>query len=74
MPLILNVTALTISDAIVILGIILAINLAVMTACAALSGSASRWFRTPARLRSLNRVSGGAIFGTGLAIAASAAR
>lgn len=74
MPLILDVTALTMSAAIIILGIILAINLTVMTGYAALSGGASRWFRTPARLRWLNRVSGGAIVGTGVAIAWSDSR
>ncbi len=74
MPLLLDLTRLTMPAAITVLGIIFAINLAVMTGYAALSSGASRWFRTPARLRWLNRVSGGAFVGTGVAIASLGSR
>ncbi len=69
MPLLLDVSALAVSGAGVIIGVVFAINLVTMSAYAALSGGASGWFQTPARLRWMNRVAGGAMAGTGVVIA-----
>lgn len=70
MPLILDLSQLTPARAAVLVGIVLAVNVAVMGGCALLAGEASRWFRTPKRMRLLNRVAGGTMVGTGALVAA----
>ncbi len=70
MPLLLDVPSLTLADSALIAATVFTINLVVMSAYAAMAGGASRWFRTPKRLRLMNRVAGGAMIGAGAAIAA----
>lgn len=69
MPLLLDLADLTLSAAAAILAIVLATNLLVMSGYGVAAGSAQRWFRTPRRLRWMNRLGGGAMIGTGAAIA-----
>ena len=70
MPLILDLADLTPSAAAAILAIVLSTNLAVMSGYGVAAGSAQRWFRTPRRLRWMNRLGGGAMIGTAAAITA----
>lgn len=70
MPLILDMHALSITDALIIMATVFLINVAVMSSYAAMAGGASRWLRTPSRLRVVNRVAGATMIGAGAAIAA----
>lgn len=70
MPLILDVAALGRAEIAAVLAIVAVVNLVVMTACGRFAGGASRWLRTPARMRWVNRVGAGAMVGTGAVIAA----
>ncbi|WP_342361189.1 LysE family translocator [Terrarubrum flagellatum] len=70
MPLILDMHALTLVDSLIIIATVFTINLVVMGFYAHLAGGASRWLRSPSRLRIVNRVAGAAMIGTGAAIAA----
>lgn len=69
MPLILDLEHLTVGDAAVVVGIVFTVNIVIMTSYAVLSGGLSRWLRTQARLRWVNRIAGGALIGTGAIIA-----
>lgn len=70
MPILIDVAALTLRDAAVVMAIVFAVNIVTMGVYALLAGGASGWFRTPGRLRLLNRLAGGAMVGTGAVIAA----
>lgn len=70
MPLIIDLRLLDMRGAVAILAIIWTVNVAVMSAYALLSGRGSAWFRTPSRVRLLNRVGGGSMVGAAAIVAA----
>jgi threonine/homoserine/homoserine lactone efflux protein len=70
MPLILDLETMTFADGLLVVAVVIGVNIATMGVYAALSGRASSWFRTPTRMRLMNRFAGGALIGTGALIAA----
>jgi threonine/homoserine/homoserine lactone efflux protein len=70
MPLILNLDTLTFVDGLLVVAVVISVNILTMGAYAALAGRASGWFRTPRRMRLMNRFAGSAMIGTGALIAA----
>ena len=70
MPLILNLDTMTFADGLLVVLVVITVNILTMGTYAALAGRASGWFRTPRRLRLMNRVAGSAMIGTGALIAA----
>lgn len=69
MPLVVDLRELDLEASMLVLAIVFVVNLAVMSGYALLSGGASRWFRTPQRLRWMGRVAGGTMIGTGALVA-----
>jgi len=69
MPLLLDLSSLTLLDAGVVIGIVFTINTVTMGFYGLLSGQASSWFRTPSRVRWINRIAGSAMVGTAALIA-----
>jgi len=70
MPLILNLNTLTFADGLLVVVVVISVNILTMSLYAALAGRAAGWFRTPRRMRLMNRFAGGAMIGTGALIAA----
>jgi threonine/homoserine/homoserine lactone efflux protein len=70
MPLILDLNTMTFADGLLVIAVVISVNIVIMGAYAALAGRASGWFRTPRRMRLMNRFAGGAMIGTGALIAA----
>ncbi|CDX18037.1 conserved membrane hypothetical protein [Mesorhizobium sp. ORS 3324] len=70
MPLILDLKAMTFADGLLVVMVVIGVNIATMGIYAALAGRASGWFRTPGRMRLMNRFAGGAMIGTGALIVA----
>ena len=70
MPLILNLDTLTFVDGLLVVATVISVNILTMGVYAALAGRASGWFRTPKRMRLMNRFAGSAMIGTGALIAA----
>jgi threonine/homoserine/homoserine lactone efflux protein len=70
MPLILNLNTMTFADGLVVVVVVISVNILTMGLYAALAGRASGWFRTPRRMRLMNRFAGSAMIGTGALIAA----
>jgi len=70
MPLILDLNTMTFADGLLVIAVVISVNIVTMGAYAALAGRASGWFRTPRRMRLMNRFAGGAMIGTGALIAA----
>ena len=70
MPLILNLDTLTFADGLLVVAVVITVNIVTMGVYAALAGRASGWFRTPRRMRLMNRFAGSAMIGTGALIAA----
>ena len=70
MPLILNLNTMTLADGLLVVAVVISVNILTMGIYAALAGRASGWFRTPRRMRLMNRFAGGAMIGTGALIAA----
>jgi threonine/homoserine/homoserine lactone efflux protein len=70
MPLILNLNTMTFADGVLVVAVVISVNILTMGFYAALAGRASGWFRTPSRMRLMNRFAGGAMIGTGALIAA----
>ncbi|UVK37063.1 LysE family translocator [Mesorhizobium sp. AR10] len=70
MPLILDLNTMTLADGLLVVAVVVSVNIVTMGVYAALSGRASGWFRTPRRMRLMNRFAGGAMIGTGALIAA----
>ncbi|BAV45493.1 lysine transporter LysE [Mesorhizobium sp. 113-1-2] len=70
MPLILNLDTLTFVDGLLVVAAVISVNIITMGVYAALAGRASGWFRTPKRMRLMNRFAGSAMIGTGALIAA----
>lgn len=70
MPLILNLNAMTLADGLLVVAVVISVNILTMGIYAALAGRASGWFRTPRRMRLMNRFAGSAMIGTGALIAA----
>ena len=70
MPLILNLNTLTFADGLLVVAVVISVNILTMGLYAALAGRASGWFRTPRRMRLMNRFAGSAMIGTGALIAA----
>ena len=70
MPLILDLNTMTLADGLLVVAVVISVNIVTMGAYAALAGRASNWFRTPRRMRLMNRFAGGAMIGTGALIAA----
>ncbi|ESX86440.1 MULTISPECIES: LysE family translocator [unclassified Mesorhizobium] len=70
MPLILNLDTMTFADGLLVVAVVVGANMLTMGIYAALAGRASGWFRTPERMRLMNRFAGSAMIGTGALIAA----
>lgn len=70
MPLILDVSTLSAFDIAVIMMVVFGVNSLTMGTYAVLAGTSSRWFRSAAAMRALNRTAGGAMIGTGVFVAA----
>ncbi|UCI05597.1 LysE family translocator [Mesorhizobium sp. B1-1-8] len=70
MPLILNLDTMTLADGLLVVLVVISVNILTMGVYAALAGRASGWFRTPRRMRLMNRLAGSAMIGTGALIAA----
>jgi len=70
MPLILNLSTMTPADGLLVVAVVISVNILTMGIYAALAGRASGWFRTPRRMRLMNRFAGSAMIGTGALIAA----
>lgn len=70
MPLILNLDTLTFVEGLLVVATVISVNIITMGVYAALAGRASGWFRTPKRMRLMNRFAGSAMIGTGALIAA----
>jgi threonine/homoserine/homoserine lactone efflux protein len=70
MPLILDLDTLTFVDGMLVVATVISVNIVTMGVYAALAGRASGWFRTPKRMRLMNRFAGSAMIGTGALIAA----
>jgi threonine/homoserine/homoserine lactone efflux protein len=70
MPLILNLNTMTLADGLLVVVVVISVNILTMGVYAALAGRASGWFRTPRRMRLMNRFAGSAMIGTGALIAA----
>ena len=68
MPLLLNLSTLTMVDGLYVIGTVFAANAVIMGGYAGLAGVASRWFKTEKRMRWMNRIAGGAMVGTGALI------
>lgn len=69
MPLILNLSTLTLRDGLAIVATVITVNIVTMGIYAALAGRAAHWFRSPGRMRLMNRVAGGTLIGTGVLVA-----
>jgi threonine/homoserine/homoserine lactone efflux protein len=69
-PLILDLDSIGLADALIVLTIVAAVNIATMGFYSLVAGGAARWFRTPSRVRLINRIAGGTMVGTGAVIAA----
>lgn len=70
MPLIIDVSTLGALDIAIIMTIVFGANSLTMGTYAVLAGTSSRWFRSAAAMRVLNRTAGGAMIGTGVFVAA----
>ncbi|TPM42040.1 LysE family translocator [Mesorhizobium sp. B2-3-4] len=70
MPLILNLDTMTFFDGLLVVATVISVNIVTMGVYAALAGRASGWFRTPKRMRLMNRFAGSAMIGTAALIAA----
>ncbi|MBZ9847680.1 LysE family translocator [Mesorhizobium sp. CA14] len=70
MPLILNLDTMTFADGLLVVLVVVSVNIITMGLYAAMAGRAAGWFKTPKRMRLMNRVAGGAMIGTGALIAA----
>ncbi len=70
MPLILNLNTLTFADGLLVVAVVISVNILTMGLYAGLAGRASGWFKTPRRMRLMNRFAGSAMIGTGALIAA----
>ncbi|MBZ9681160.1 MULTISPECIES: LysE family translocator [unclassified Mesorhizobium] len=70
MPLILDLDTMTFFDGLLVVATVISANIVTMGVYAALAGRASGWFRTPWRMRLMNRFAGSAMIGTGALIAA----
>ncbi|WP_457152197.1 LysE family translocator [Mesorhizobium sp. P5_C1] len=70
MPLILNLNTMTLADGLLVVAVVISVNILTMGIYAALAGRAAGWFRTPRRMRLMNRFAGSAMIGTGALIAA----
>ncbi|TPM11638.1 LysE family translocator [Mesorhizobium sp. B2-3-11] len=70
MPLILDLDTLTFVDGLLVVAVVISVNILTMGVYAVLAGRASGWFRTPGRMRLMNRFAGSAMIGTGALIAA----
>lgn len=70
MPLILDLDTMTFADGLLVIAVVISVNIVTMGVYAALAGRASGWFRTPRRMRLMNRFAGGAMIGTGALIVA----
>ncbi|MCB8823537.1 LysE family translocator [Microvirga rosea] len=69
MPLLVDLGALTILDAGIILGIVFMVNALTMGVYGLLSGRVSSWFQPHGRVRWVNRIAGSAMVGIGAVIA-----
>ncbi|PBB21676.1 lysine transporter LysE [Mesorhizobium sp. WSM4313] len=70
MPLILNLDTMTFADGLLVVLVVVSVNIVTMGLYAAMAGRAAGWFKTPKRMRLMNRLAGGAMIGTGALIAA----
>ncbi|MBZ9882660.1 LysE family translocator [Mesorhizobium sp. CA10] len=70
MPLILNLDTMTFADGLLVVLVVVSVNIITMGLYAAMAGRAAGWFKTPKRMRLMNRLAGGAMIGTGAPIAA----
>ncbi|MDX8456376.1 LysE family translocator [Mesorhizobium sp. VK9D] len=70
MPLILDLDTMTFADGLLVVLVVVSVNIITMGFYAAMAGRAAGWFKTPKRMRLMNRLAGGAMMGTGALIAA----
>ncbi|TIM42670.1 LysE family translocator [Mesorhizobium sp.] len=70
MPLILDLNAMSFAEGLLVVAVVVGVNISTMGVYAVLAGQASSWFKTPRRMRLMNRFAGGAMIGTGALIAA----
>jgi len=70
MPLILNLNTMTFADGLLVVLVVVSVNIITMGLYAAMAGRAAGWFKTPKRMRLMNRLAGSAMIGTGALIAA----
>ncbi|MBZ9768945.1 LysE family translocator [Mesorhizobium sp. CA6] len=70
MPLILNLDTMTFADGLLVVLVVVSVNIVTMGLYAAMAGRAAGWFKTPKRMRLMNRLAGGAMIGTSALIAA----
>ncbi|MBZ9863988.1 LysE family translocator [Mesorhizobium sp. CA15] len=70
MPLILNLDTMTFADGLLVVLVVVSVNIVTMGLYAAMAGRAAGWFKTPKRMRLMNRLAGGAMIGSGALIAA----
>ena len=69
MPLLLDLSSLTVLDVGIILGLVFTVNVVTMGVYGSLAGQSANWFRTPGRVRWMNRIAGSAMISTGAVIA-----
>lgn len=70
MPLILDLNTMSFAEGLLVIAVVIGVNIITMGVYAVLAGQASSWFKTPRRMRLMNRFAGGAMIGTGALIAA----
>jgi threonine/homoserine/homoserine lactone efflux protein len=60
----------TFADGLLVVLVVVSVNIVTMGLYAAMAGRAAGWFKTPKRMRLMNRLAGSAMIGTGALIAA----
>jgi threonine/homoserine/homoserine lactone efflux protein len=70
MPLMLDLSTMSFVEGLLVVAVVIGVNIITMGVYAVLAGRAASWFKTPRRMRLMNRFAGGAMVGTGALIAA----
>ncbi|CAH2404689.1 LysE family translocator [Mesorhizobium escarrei] len=70
MPLILDLNTMSFAEGLLVVAVVIGVNMITMGVYAVLAGQAASWFKTPRRMRLMNRFAGGAMISTGALIAA----
>jgi threonine/homoserine/homoserine lactone efflux protein len=69
MPLMLDLSTMSFVEGLLVVAVVFGVNIITMGVYAVLAGRAASWFKTPRRMRLMNRFAGGAMIGTGALIA-----